>query len=247
MAKIDVTIPTGDGSCSATLHLPGDGEARPGVIMYPDAGGARDTFRQMADRLAEEGYAVLVPDVYYRVAPVPPFSMETVFTDPGERKRLMDLVHSLTPDLVKRDAEAFSAFLADRGDVRSGPIGTTGYCMGGRISLTVAGHLGERVGAAASFHGGNLAVADDPGSPHHLANQVRAVVYVGAAENDGSFGPDQRERLHDAYEAAGVRHSIEDYPAAHGFAVPDNPPYDESAAERHWQAMTDLYAQTLQA
>ena len=117
--------------------------------------------------------------------------------------------------------------------------------MGGRISLTVAGHLGDRVGAAASFHGGNLAVADDPGSPHLLADNVRAVVYVGFAANDGSFGPDQQQRLREAYEAAGVSYTIEEYAAAHGFAVPDNPPYDESAAERHWQAMTDLYAGAL--
>ena len=247
MAKIDVTIPTSDGTCSASLHVPDDQAPHPAVIMYPDAGGARDTFRDMADRLAAHGYVVLVPDVYYRSGHVPPFSMDTVFTDPGERKRLMDLVQSLTPDMVKRDAEAFASFLADRTEVRSGPIGTTGYCMGGRISLTVAGHLGERVGAAASFHGGGLAVADDPGSPHLLAPNVRAVVYVGAAANDPSFGPDQNERLRQAYEAAGVTHSVDEYPAAHGFAVPDNPPYDEAAAERHWQAMIDLYDHALAA
>src|SRR4051812_8476326 len=148
MANINVTIPTTDGTCSATLHVPEDGTQHPAVILYPDAGGTRDTFRQMADRLATYGYAVLVPDVYYRVGHIPPFSMATVFTDPAERKRLMDLVHSLTPDMVKDDAEAFASFLAERPEVRSGPIGTTGYCMGGRISLTVAGHLGERVGAA---------------------------------------------------------------------------------------------------
>src|SRR5436190_9366295 len=143
MANFDVTVPTTDGTCSATLHLPAGGTPRPAVIMYPDAGGARDTFRHMADRLAGYGYVVLVPDVYYRVGPVEPFSMESVFTDPGERQRLMDLVHSLTPDMVKRDAEAFAGSLAERAETRPGPIGTTGYCMGGRISLTVAGHLGD--------------------------------------------------------------------------------------------------------
>lgn len=245
MGKIDVTVPTADGSCPATLHTPGDGAPRPAVIMYPDAGGTRAAFHDMADRLAGHGYAVLVPDVYYRHGEVAPFSMETVFTDADERKRLMDLAMSVTPAMITSDAEAFADFLSTRSEVAPGPIGTTGYCMGGRISLTVAGHLGDRVGAAASFHGGRLAVEDDPGSPHLLAGGVRAEVYVGAAEKDASFGPDQFERLRAAYEAAGVTHTIVEYPALHGFAVPDNPPYDETAAERHWGAMTSLYARAL--
>ncbi len=127
----------------------------------------------------------------------------------------------------------------------AGPLGTTGYCLGGRISLTVAGHLGERIGAAASFHGGRLAVEDDPESPHRLASAVRAVVYVAGASNDASFDDEQAARLHAAYEAFDVVHTIEQYPAAHGFAVADNPTHDQDAAERHWTAMTQLYASTL--
>ena len=126
-----------------------------------------------------------------------------------------------------------------------GPIGTTGYCLGGRLSLTVAGLLGSRVGAAASFHGGRLAVEDDPASPHHLAGDVRAVVYVGGAENDASFDDEQAERLSVAYRSAGVDCSIDTYAAAHGFAVPDNPTFDEAAAERHWSAMSSLFGATL--
>lgn len=245
MTRLDVTVPTADGTCPATLHLAADGAAHPAVVMYPDAGGARETMREMADRLAEHGYVVLVPDVYYRVGPVRPFSMDTVFSDPDERQRLFTLIGTLTPEMSRRDAEAFAAFLADRAEVRPGPIGTTGYCMGGRISLLVAGHLGERVGAAASFHGGRLAVADDPDSPHQAADRVRAEVYVGFAANDGSFGPDQQELLRAAYDAAGVTYTMEEYGAAHGFAVPDNPPYDPAAAERHWRAMVALFDRAL--
>ena len=215
------------------------------MIMYPDAGGARETFRQMGDRLAALGYVVLVPDIYYRLGGFEPFSMETVFTDSGERKRLMTLVGSLTAAMSVRDAGAFADFLSARPEVTDGPIGTTGYCMGGRISLTVAGHLGERVGAAASFHGGRLAVADDPDSPHHVASRIRATVYVGGAANDASFDDDQEARLRAAFDDSGVQYTIETYPGAHGFAVPDNPPYDEACAERHWQALTNLYAATL--
>jgi carboxymethylenebutenolidase len=213
--------------------------------MYPDAGGTRDVFRQMGDRLAAEGYVVLVPDIYYRSGGYEPFAMATVFTDPDERRRLAGLVGSLTASAVADDAEAFADHLDARPEVASGPLGTTGYCMGGRLSLMVAGQLGARIGAAASFHGGRLAVEDDPDSPHHLASAVRAVVYVGGAADDASFDDEQASRLHEAYRAAGVEHTIDHYAAAHGFAVPDMPTYDEPAAERHWQALSALYASAL--
>jgi carboxymethylenebutenolidase len=238
----DVEIPTQDGVAGASLHTPDGPGPWPAVIMYPDAGGARDVFHQMGDRLAAMGYVVLVPDVYYRAGGYEPFSMATVFTDPDERKRLGALAGALTASRVADDATAFADFLDGRPEVGPGPIGTTGYCMGGRISLIVAGHLGERIGAAASFHGGRLAVEEDPDSPHHLAADVRAVVYVGAASNDASFDDDQAARLHAAYESAGVEHTIDDYAAAHGFAVADNPTYDEPASERHWAAMAAFYS-----
>jgi carboxymethylenebutenolidase len=245
MATIDVEISTGDGSAAASLHVPDGQTPWPGVIMYPDAGGTRGVFRAMGDRLAAAGYVVLVPDVYYRSGGYEPFSIATVFTDPDERARLGALAATLTPAAVAADAAAFADFLAGRPEVADGPLGTTGYCMGGRLSLTAAGRLGERIGAAASFHGGRLAVEDDPGSPHHLAAAVRAVVYVAGAANDPSFDEDQAARLHEAYAAAGVDHTIERYDAAHGFAVPDNPTYDEAASERHWTALKALYAAAL--
>jgi carboxymethylenebutenolidase len=117
--------------------------------------------------------------------------------------------------------------------------------MGGRISLIVAGHYPDQVAAAASFHGGRLAAVDDPDSPYLLAGRIRAAIYVPAAENDDSFPPEQYERLQRALTTAGVKHTIDTYPAAHGFAVPDNPTYDAAADERHWTALTDLYAGNL--
>ncbi len=245
MPTIEVEVPTPDGVAAASFHTPEGSGPWPAVIMYPDAFGARTVFRDMGDRLAGEGYAVLVPDVYYRAGGYKPFSVDTAFTDPDERARLGALAGALTGDRVGEDARAFATFLDTRPEVAAGPLGTTGYCMGGRISLIVAGRLGERIGAAASFHGGRLALEDDPDSPALLAAAVHAVVYVGAASNDPSFDDDQEVRLHDVYEAAGVEHTIERYGAAHGFAVVDNPTYDEAAAERHWAAMIALYGSAL--
>jgi carboxymethylenebutenolidase len=241
--RTDVRIRTGDGECAATLHTPASGVRHPAVILFPDAGGVRETFAVMADRLAGLGYAVLLPDVYYRT-PFAPFDVATVFGDPAERERLGVLAGSVTAAMAVRDAGAFLDFLAGRPEVSGATVGTTGYCMGGRMSLLAAGHHPDRVAAAASFHGGDLAAAD-PDSPHLLADRIRATVLVAAAENDSVFPPEQHDRLRQAFADAGVRHSIETYPAAHGFAVADNPTYDRAAAERHWQAVAGLYAGVL--
>ena len=245
MPRTEVSITTPDGDCAATLHTPDGTGPWPAVILYPDAGGVRETFRAMADRLSGRGYAVLLPDVYYRAGGFEPFDMDTVFTDPGERTRLMLLVSGLTNDDIASDAGAFLEFLAARPEVTGAGVGTTGYCMGGRTSLLVAGSHPDRVAAAASIHGGRIAVEGDPTSPHLLADRIRATVYVGGAENDGSYTPEQAALLEEVLTAAGVEHTLETYPAAHGFAVPDNPPYDKDAAERHWAALESLYASAL--
>jgi carboxymethylenebutenolidase len=241
----DVDVPTPDGSARATLHMPDGSGPWPAVIMYPDAGSVREALLRMADQLAADGYVVLLPDIYYRSAPYEPFSVDTAFTDPDERQRMGAMSGALTGAVIASDAAALADFLATRPEVRPGGIGTTGYCLGGRMSLIAAGHLGARVSAAASIHGGRLAVEDDPDSPHLLAAGVEAVVYVAGAENDPYFGDDQAERLHEAYRAAGVEHTIDHYAAGHGFAVPDNPTFDEAAAERHRSALSALFASAL--
>lgn len=240
MPTISDAVTTPDGTCPVTLAIPDGDGPWPGVILYPDAGGARAALRDMAARLAGLGYVVLVPDVYYRSGDWAPFSMKDVFNDKAERQRLFAMIGSVTPDAMESDARAFFDYLAARPEVRGETFGTTGYCMGGRTSLIVAGRVPERVAAAMSFHGGGLA-ADDPGSPHLLAEKIRAAVYVGGAADDASFTEAQAETLDQALTAAGVEHTIEWYPALHGFAVPDNAPYDEAAAEKHWDAMRDFF------
>ncbi len=148
------------------------------------------------------------------------------------------------------DAGAFLAYLSTLPEVAgtkdSMKVGTTGYCMGGRLSLVSAAHHPDSIVAAASFHGGHL-VTDAPDSPHRLVDRITGRVYVAGAENDASFTADDAAALDDALTAAGVEHTVEFYPAGHGFAVPDNPTFDEATAERHWQALDDLYAATLTA
>ncbi|MGH3584531.1 MAG: dienelactone hydrolase family protein, partial [Mycobacterium sp.] len=233
MPTITDSITTSDGTCPVTLATPeGDGPW-PGVVMYPDAAGRRPVIDEMAQKLADYGYAVLVPDIFYRAGDWAPIDINTAFGDPEERARLMSLMGSITPEIMATDAAAYFDYLESRPEVSGTAFGTTGYCMGGRTSLVVAGRVPERVAAAMSFHGGGLA-SDDPGSPHLLADRIRAAVYVAGAENDKSFPTDQAETLDKALTAAGVEHAIEFYPAAHGFAVSDHAAvYDADAAERH--------------
>ncbi|SOJ54497.1 hypothetical protein MSIMFB_01989 [Mycobacterium simulans] len=240
MPKITDHVTTADGTCNVRLFTPDGTGPWPGVIMFPDAGGVRDTFDQMAAKLAAFGYTVLLPDVYYREGDWTPFDMATAFGEANERARIMFMIGTVTPDRITRDAAALFDYLAGRPEVSGERFGVCGYCMGGRISVLLAGRLPDRVAAAASFHGGGL-VTDNPDSPHLLADRISAKVYIGGAENDPSFTADHAEQLEKALTAAGVDHRIEWYQAAHGFAVPDNPPYDEAADKRHWAALTETF------
>ena len=247
MPRLEVHIPAPDGHSHGTLHGPAGDGPWPGVLVFPDAGGVRETFGQMGDRLAGLGYAALIPDIYYRAGEWTPFDVATLFTDPRERARMSGLTRALTNDAIIADARAFADFLLARPEVSGSAIGTTGYCLGGRMSLIAAGGLGRTIAAAASFHGGRLAVADDPSSPHLSADRITAAVYVAGAIKDGSFTTAQAGLLDSALTAAGVEHTVEFYPARHGFAVPDNPTYDAAAEARHWGALERLYRDHLGA
>jgi carboxymethylenebutenolidase len=240
----EVLITTPDGTCDASLHTPSDTGRWPAVVMYPDAGGARATFRAMAQQLAQLGYSVLLPNLYYRAGEVEPFDLRIVFTDPGERARLTELARSVTEEDVARDTGAMLDFLAEQPEVSGTKVGTTGYCMGGSFALTAAGRYPDRVAAAASFHGGNIA-STAPDSPHLLAGSMQAKVYIAGAADDRAFDAEQFARMSKALTDAKVAHILVTYPAAHGFAVPDNPAYDDRAAARHWRALKDLYASSL--
>jgi carboxymethylenebutenolidase len=245
MARIDVQIPAPDGQSNGTLHVPDGDGPWPGVVVFPDAGGARETMREVGDRLAEMGYVALVPDIFYRAGEWAPFDMATVFSDSSERTRMFGMIGELTNDRIIADSGAYADFLLARPEVSGSAIGSTGYCLGGRMSLLAAGGLGDKIGAAASFHGGRLAVADDPNSPHLAADRITATVYVAGAVEDGSFTAEQAELLDRALSDAGVDHIVEFYPAHHGFAMADNATYDPDAAARHWEALGRLYGSSL--
>jgi carboxymethylenebutenolidase len=200
---------------------------------------------EIGARLAAHGYCALVPDLFYRSGPYAPMDPVKVFTDPAQRKVLMEKFVALaTPANIMSDMSAFLDFLATEPGVKAGPIGTTGYCMGGLMSLTAAGTYPERIAATASYHGGRLAT-DAPDSPHLLAPRIRSRVYIGGAIEDESFPEAMKERLEHALTEAHVDHQIETYQAKHGWVFRDIPVYDAAASERHWQTLLALLDATL--
>jgi carboxymethylenebutenolidase len=210
-----------------------------------DGLGIRPAMWEMGQRLADGGYSVLLPDLYYRQGSYPPKNPAQVLADPKLMGELMKLVTSLDRDKKISDAGAFIEFLSSRPDVKGNRFGSTGYCMGGNASLTAAGAFPGRFAAVASFHGGNLAT-NQPDSPHLFVNNITGRVYVAGAIEDGSFPEEQKNRLEKALTEARVDHLVETYPGArHGFAVPDVPVFDPTAAERHWAAMFKLFGETL--
>ncbi len=244
MPRIDVEIPTSDGVSRGTLHVPEGAGPWPGVLVFTDIFGTRDVFLSMGDRLAGLGYVALVPDVYYRET-YEPFDLRTAFSDESERNRLFGLMFTLTNERVIADADAYADFLLARPEVRGSAIGAHGYCMGGRLTLIAAGGIGDKLAAAASFHAAMIAVPDDPSSPHQAADKIRAAVFVAGSIEDAGFTQEHADLLDGTLTAAGVPHTVEIWPGHHGFAVADQPVYDEALSERHWAALQALYAEQL--
>jgi carboxymethylenebutenolidase len=244
MTRID--IETQDGTCPSYVYRPSGSGPWPAVLVFMDGVGIRPAMLEVGERLATHGYVVLLPDLFYRSGPYEPMDGATLFSDPAKRKILMEKFVALaTQANVMKDTGAFLDYLAAQPDVvQRGGVGTTGYCMGGLMSLTAAGTYPDRIRATASFHGGRLAT-DAPDSPHLLAPKIKSKVYAAGAIEDASFPDEMKARLDDALTKAGVEHTIETYPAKHGWVFRDLPVYDEAAAERHWKSMIALFDGTL--
>jgi carboxymethylenebutenolidase len=243
MAHDQIVITTPDGHCPAHLFTPADGQGGPAIIFYMDAGGIRPTVLAMAERLANAGYVVLLPDMYYRYGAYGPFDPKEVFK--GDFRAILGPLMATTGNAkAAADIDAYIGYLDQRSEVHGQRIGAVGFCMGGGMAIASAGARPERFAAVASFHGGNLAT-DAADSPHRAASVLQAELYIAAAENDGSYPPEMAERFEKALSDAGVTYSSETYPAKHGWMKPDFPVYDEKAAEHGWKQMLAFFARTL--
>jgi len=239
MRSSTLDIQTADGVADAYLTRP-DGDRHPGVLFIMDAYGLRPRIEEMADRIAQHGYVVLAPNVFYRAgrAPVVPFPDMTREEARGDFfNAVRPLMNELTPERMAGDG---AAYLDELAKVADEPVAIVGYCMGARLGLRIAAAHPERVAALAGFHGGGL-VTDDSESPHRSVAALRADVYLGHADQDPSNSAEQISALDAALDDAGVARRTEIYAGArHGYTMADTPVYDEEACERHFAALFDL-------
>lgn len=241
----DVEIETPDGVADAHFVHPAEG-THPAVLVWPDALGLRPAFREMGKRLAQSGYSVLTVNPFYRQRRAPVVPEGATFQDEAVRNVVMPLMQSLTPETHVTDARAFVAWLDRQDAVDTGrKVGTTGYCMGGPIVMRTAATLPDRIGAAASFHGGGLVTSGED-SPHLLIPRMKASFLIAIAENDDEREPDVKNVLRKSFDDAGLSAEIEVYEgAAHGWCPPDMPVYNEEQAERAWSRLLALFETAL--
>ncbi|AGC43153.1 carboxymethylenebutenolidase [Myxococcus stipitatus DSM 14675] len=242
----DVDIKTADGVMDAKLVRPEGPGAWPAVIMLPDGFGVRPVFESMARQLSSQGFVVLLPNVFYRDGHASRLEIANgSFADEAFRTRLYALIGSLTPARQKVDAAAELDFLAGLPFVKGQKAGVAGYCFSGGLAVRMAADFPDRIGAVASSHGGRLAT-DAPDSPHLLLGDVKAELYFGHADQDGSMPLADIQRLEEALRASGLKFRSELYPGAlHGYSVEGRPAFNAQVAQTHWDRLFDLFGRTL--
>lgn len=241
--QTEIQLPTEDGPARAFVFTPDAGDGPwPGAILVMDAPAIRPALMDMGERLAQAGYCVIVPDMFWRAGPYPPLDIRAARAgDPEAAALFMRLRGSTDPGKQMTDVKACLDWLAASPSVKPGKVGVTGYCMGGGIALRAAGTFPDRIGAAASFHGGNMAT-DAPDSPHLLAPNITARVLVAGAEKDSSYDEAQDARLREALAAAGVSAEVGIWSGCrHGWVPTDMPVHNPEGAERHWRELTALF------
>ena len=244
MPETDVDIRTRDGTADCFLAYPEHAGPHPAVVYIPDIRGPRPVFKDMARRLASDGYAVLMPNLFYRVGRAPVWNIPDSTQSEAGRARVSELFAAVTVDGCHRDHVAFLDYLTSIPEIAEQRTAEVGYCMGGAIAMRAAADFPDRIIAAASFHGGRLAT-DQPDSPHLRAKDLRAVLYFGHAADDASMTPEMIEKLEAALDAVHVHYTTDHYTARHGYAVADSPAYDEAAAEFHWTRLVKFLREAL--
>ena len=245
MIEQTVDIETRDGAMETFICAPDRGGPFAPILFLMDAPGIREELRDMARRLATSGYLVALPNLYYRAGRDTTFGPDVLEAGSAEHDRMRAVRTKMTIPPVMNDVADMLTYLADRADVRDGPVGCHGYCMSGPYALAAAARYPERIAAAASFYGTWL-VSDAAESPHLTLAQAKGELYIACAEFDDLAPLDMVAELKDLFAAAGARGELEIHPGVHhGFAFPQRWCYDKLAAERHWQRLLALYRRNL--
>lgn len=247
MADYEIDIETSDGAMNTFVaHPAGDGPF-PSIFMYMPSSGIRDELRDMARKLANYGYLVLLPNVYYRMVRVVDVDANRLFDHDYEPVKLFmnALNNGYSNSLSVADTRAMIDYIDASPLAAKGPVGVVGYCMGGRLALAAIGAFPDRIDAMASMYGGKLHT-DQPDSPHLTADRITGELYLGVAENDAYVPMDMNQRLGAHLDNAGVTYKMDIYPnTEHGFCFPKRYCYAPEADARHWAAITELFNRRL--
>lgn len=246
MQEQHLDIPTPDGAMNTFAVHPDEGGPHPLLLFFMDAPGKREELHDMARRFASAGYAVLLPNLYYRR------TRDWWLRERTEPQIAVMFEHmaSLDRKTTETDARALLDFVDGGGlpAADTARIGAVGYCMSGPIVLWAAAHFPQRFAAIASIHGANM-VTDAADSPHRVVGRVKAEMYFACAETDRWAPPEHVAALQSALEAgATVPYRLETYPGTeHGFVFPQRACYAKRAAERHWQRLLALFGRIMAA
>ncbi|WP_310539359.1 dienelactone hydrolase family protein [Phenylobacterium sp.] len=241
MIEQTVEIVTPHGATTTFIVHPERDGPHPVILFYMDAPAIREELRDMARRLASAGYYVVLPNLYYRagVLELGGFATE------ADRARMFELMASINIPLIMSDTAALLTYIDSDPAARKGPMGAVGYCMSGQYAINAAAYYPDKVKAAASIYGVSL-VTDDHDSPHLAAQKVQGEVYFACAEIDAYAPLEMVEALAQSVTANGVNGEVELYAGVHhGFAFPQRPAYDKTAAERHWERLLALFKRNL--
>jgi len=245
-----IQIPAAEGTAEALVARPSTGGGPyPGVILYMDAFGLRPRIEDIAQRVADWGYVVLAPNVFYRDGSVAELAPRGDMATPEGRQAAgqaaFPRIGRLTSDKALADIDAWVAALRVLDGVAPGPMGTFAYCWGAWGGVPTATAHPELVAACGGFHGGGLAT-DEPDSPHLGLGTARAQFVFGHANHDRSMDADAVARLGKALKAAGLKASNEVYRgASHGYSMADTSAFHEAATERHFRELRALLDGTL--
>jgi carboxymethylenebutenolidase len=240
MTETKIDVKTEGGTAEAYLYTPSSGAGPwPGVIYLTDIMGIRPAFRQMAQRLADEGYIVLLPNVFYRGAKLPVLDFVPQMGDERTMKRMGELRAALPNDRMGPDGADYADFLLAQKNVKGPVVGVVGYCFTGQMAVRAAAAAPDTVAAAASFHGGGL-YTDQPDSPHLLLSKIKARLYFGHAVQDRSMPAETIAKFEAALKAWPGKSESETYEGAlHGWCVPGRAEvYNEKQAERAFAKLT---------
>jgi carboxymethylenebutenolidase len=245
MIEQNLEIRTADGVTEALLIRPESNDPLPAIINLTDGLGFRPAFAEQSKRIAERGYVVLTPNIFYRASKLPVFAFEPDFGSEQTRERFKELTTPLTPAAMERDGISYVDFLSSQPFVGSGPMGVVGFCFAGKFALLIAASRPDRIAAAASFHGGGL-FTDNIDSPHLVLPRVKAQLYFGHASNDAGMNTEAIEKLEWALRSRGGNYASEVYDAKHGWMIPGGRVYDPENAERGFEKLMRLFDDTLQ-